>query len=217
MGSDWQDIRDQTTWSPDAFAPRVYEEHMSGKPRMSGARAGRWLSVWLVMASWCWMFRPSRRRGCGVYSQGHGRKDPDDAVSIGLAALNSTGVAVVHRRAPRHHPGGHARRRRRVRRPRLGRRPDRRHRNPRREQPAHATTSSTKQTTQLTLHRRAPPPDLLLPAAATTSPPAAGGWRSHPKGHGLDPGEDDDTIPQREQPHAKHLTERCRSGAALAA
>ena len=33
-----------------------------------------------------------------VYSQGHGRKtDADDAVSIGLAALNSTGVAVVHR------------------------------------------------------------------------------------------------------------------------
>ena len=32
-----------------------------------------------------------------VYSQGHGRKtDADDAVSIGLAALNSTGVAVVH-------------------------------------------------------------------------------------------------------------------------
>jgi Transposase len=33
-----------------------------------------------------------------VYSQGHGRKtDADDAVSIGLAALNSTGVAVVRR------------------------------------------------------------------------------------------------------------------------
>ena len=155
MGSDWQDIRDQTTWSPDAFAPRVYEEHMSGKPRMSGARAGRWLSVWLVMASWCWMFRPSRRRGCGVYSQGHGRKDPDDAVSIGLAALNSTGVAVVHRRAPRHHPGGHARRRRRVRRPRLGRRPDRRHRNPRREQPASHDVLDEADTHQLTLHRRA--------------------------------------------------------------
>ena len=33
-----------------------------------------------------------------VYSQGHGRKtDADDAVSIGLAALNSTRVAVVRR------------------------------------------------------------------------------------------------------------------------
>jgi transposase len=33
-----------------------------------------------------------------VYSQGHGRKtDTDDAVSIGLAALNSSGVAVVRR------------------------------------------------------------------------------------------------------------------------
>jgi transposase len=33
-----------------------------------------------------------------VYSQGHGRKtDTDDAVSIGLAALNSTGIAAVRR------------------------------------------------------------------------------------------------------------------------
>jgi transposase len=33
-----------------------------------------------------------------VYSQGHGRKsDADDAISIGLAALNSTRVAVVRR------------------------------------------------------------------------------------------------------------------------
>ena len=30
MESDWQDIRDQTTWSPDAFTPRVYEQYMSG-------------------------------------------------------------------------------------------------------------------------------------------------------------------------------------------
>lgn len=40
MESDWRNIRDQTTWSPDAFTPRVYQQHMSGKPRMSGARAG---------------------------------------------------------------------------------------------------------------------------------------------------------------------------------
>ena len=39
MESDWSDIRDRTTWSPDAFTSRVYEEQMSGKPRMSGARA----------------------------------------------------------------------------------------------------------------------------------------------------------------------------------
>ena len=39
MESDWGDIRDRTTWSPEAFTSRVYEEHMSGKPRMAGARA----------------------------------------------------------------------------------------------------------------------------------------------------------------------------------
>ena len=39
MEGDWSDIRDRTTWSPEAFTPRVYEEKMSGKPRMSGARA----------------------------------------------------------------------------------------------------------------------------------------------------------------------------------
>jgi beta-phosphoglucomutase-like phosphatase (HAD superfamily) len=39
MESDWSDIRSRTTWSPDAFTSRVYEQYMSGKPRMSGARA----------------------------------------------------------------------------------------------------------------------------------------------------------------------------------
>jgi beta-phosphoglucomutase len=39
MESDWQDIRDQTTWSPELFTPQVYQQVMSGKPRMSGARA----------------------------------------------------------------------------------------------------------------------------------------------------------------------------------
>jgi beta-phosphoglucomutase len=39
MESEWSDIRDRTTWSPEAFTPRVYEEQMSGKPRMAGARA----------------------------------------------------------------------------------------------------------------------------------------------------------------------------------
>lgn len=39
MQSSWQDIRGQTTWSPDAFTPQVYQQYVSGKPRMEGARA----------------------------------------------------------------------------------------------------------------------------------------------------------------------------------
>ena len=39
MENDWSDIREHTTWSPEAFTSRVYEEQMSGKPRMDGARA----------------------------------------------------------------------------------------------------------------------------------------------------------------------------------
>ena len=39
MESEWSDIRDRTTWSPEAFTSRVYEEQMSGKPRLAGARA----------------------------------------------------------------------------------------------------------------------------------------------------------------------------------
>jgi beta-phosphoglucomutase len=39
MESDWSDIRDRTSWSPEAFTSRVYEQQMSGKPRISGARA----------------------------------------------------------------------------------------------------------------------------------------------------------------------------------
>ena len=39
MEGEWSHIRDQTTWSPEAFTPHVYQEDMSGKPRMSGARA----------------------------------------------------------------------------------------------------------------------------------------------------------------------------------
>ena len=39
MESDWRDIRDRTTWTPEAFTPQVYQEYMSGKPRASGARA----------------------------------------------------------------------------------------------------------------------------------------------------------------------------------
>ena len=39
METEWADIRDQTTWSPEAFSPQVYQQVMSGKPRMSGALA----------------------------------------------------------------------------------------------------------------------------------------------------------------------------------
>jgi beta-phosphoglucomutase len=39
MEGGWNDIRDRTTWTPEAFTPQVYQEQMSGKPRMSGARA----------------------------------------------------------------------------------------------------------------------------------------------------------------------------------
>lgn len=39
METEWSEIRDQTTWSPEAFTPQVYQEVMSGKPRMSGALA----------------------------------------------------------------------------------------------------------------------------------------------------------------------------------
>ena len=39
MDSQWSDIRDRTTWSPEAFTPQVYQEEISGKPRMSGASA----------------------------------------------------------------------------------------------------------------------------------------------------------------------------------
>ena len=39
MESEWAGIRAQTTWSPEAFTPQVYQALVSGKPRMSGARA----------------------------------------------------------------------------------------------------------------------------------------------------------------------------------
>jgi beta-phosphoglucomutase len=39
MENEWSDIRDQATWSPEAFTSQVYREYMSGKPRMSGASA----------------------------------------------------------------------------------------------------------------------------------------------------------------------------------
>jgi beta-phosphoglucomutase len=39
MEGEWADIRGQTSWSPEAFTPLVYQQEMSGKPRLSGARA----------------------------------------------------------------------------------------------------------------------------------------------------------------------------------
>jgi beta-phosphoglucomutase-like phosphatase (HAD superfamily) len=39
MESDWADVRDQTTWTPEAFTAEVYQQVLSGKPRMDGAIA----------------------------------------------------------------------------------------------------------------------------------------------------------------------------------
>ncbi len=39
MEGDWADIRDQTSWTPGAFTPEVYQQVLSGKPRMEGALA----------------------------------------------------------------------------------------------------------------------------------------------------------------------------------
>jgi beta-phosphoglucomutase len=39
MESEWREIRGQTTWSPERFTPQVYQQVMSGKPRMAGALA----------------------------------------------------------------------------------------------------------------------------------------------------------------------------------
>ncbi len=39
MQGEWADIADQTSWSPDAFTAEVYQQQLSGKPRMEGAIA----------------------------------------------------------------------------------------------------------------------------------------------------------------------------------
>ncbi len=39
METEWRDIVEQTTWSREGFTPQVYQQVMSGKPRMSGALA----------------------------------------------------------------------------------------------------------------------------------------------------------------------------------
>jgi beta-phosphoglucomutase-like phosphatase (HAD superfamily) len=39
METEWSDVREQSSWSPERFTPQVYQQVMSGKPRMSGALA----------------------------------------------------------------------------------------------------------------------------------------------------------------------------------
>jgi beta-phosphoglucomutase len=39
MENDWSDIRGETSYSPEAFTPQVYQKEMSGKPRYKGAQA----------------------------------------------------------------------------------------------------------------------------------------------------------------------------------
>ena len=39
MQNEWADVRPQTSWSPDAFTPEVYQTVMSGMPRYAGAEA----------------------------------------------------------------------------------------------------------------------------------------------------------------------------------
>jgi beta-phosphoglucomutase len=39
MRTDWADIADRTSWTPEAFTPEVYQQVLSGKPRMEGAMA----------------------------------------------------------------------------------------------------------------------------------------------------------------------------------
>ena len=39
METDWRQLRDQTSWTPERFTSDVYQEVMSGKPRLAGARA----------------------------------------------------------------------------------------------------------------------------------------------------------------------------------
>ncbi|MDQ6949562.1 MAG: HAD-IA family hydrolase, partial [Actinomycetota bacterium] len=39
MDSEWRDIRDQTTYTPERFTPAIYQAVMAGKPRAAGARS----------------------------------------------------------------------------------------------------------------------------------------------------------------------------------
>ena len=59
------------------------------------ARAGPWPRGWSLTARRCWTSRPSWPPGSGS-TRGHGRKtDKDDAISIGLAALDGADVLPV--------------------------------------------------------------------------------------------------------------------------
>jgi len=104
-------------------------------------------------------------------------------------------------RAPHHHAGRHTRRCRRVRRTRLGRRPHRRHRNPRRQQSAHPRHPRRSRRRELRRPASQGPTPPLFPTAAQPRRPQPGSRLAQPpEGLGLDPGEDDNTIPGREQP-----------------
>jgi trehalose/maltose hydrolase-like predicted phosphorylase/beta-phosphoglucomutase-like phosphatase (HAD superfamily) len=39
METEWRDIRDQTSWTPERFTQAVYQQVMAGMPRIAGARA----------------------------------------------------------------------------------------------------------------------------------------------------------------------------------
>src|SRR5690606_36938463 len=39
MEGAWAELRPRTSWAPEAFTPLVYQRHVSGKPRLAGARA----------------------------------------------------------------------------------------------------------------------------------------------------------------------------------
>jgi beta-phosphoglucomutase-like phosphatase (HAD superfamily) len=39
METRWRDLRSRSAYAPDRFTPRVYQDVVSGKPRLSGARA----------------------------------------------------------------------------------------------------------------------------------------------------------------------------------
>jgi transposase len=76
-----------------AFAARWAQRRWAVRDALG--RAGRWLGGWSLRGSWCSMSRPSWLPGSGCI-RGHGRKtDKDDAVSVGLAALDGTGIRLV--------------------------------------------------------------------------------------------------------------------------
>ncbi|WP_343938591.1 HAD family phosphatase [Pseudonocardia zijingensis] len=40
METEWADVRDRSEWSDERFTPQVYQQVISGKPRVAGALAG---------------------------------------------------------------------------------------------------------------------------------------------------------------------------------